>query len=287
MLCNLKNEIMKMSIFTFITIILTGMNMAVLADDLYSLSDEFNEQSTLENWEYFHEVEKWPNRIDKIEVDKGSLLIEPQVSAWVADLQGVFIFKKIKGDFIITTRVYVNGKHTEKSNNDWALAGLMARTPKQETQENWKPNTENWVYLMHGKSPYPFRSSITDSKSNTNSKWEADLSGSQNGVELRMVRIGSLIINLRRLPNKEWVVLDRYLRPDMPETLQVGINTATCNELYRVSDFDFNARTRFFKDEVPDLVAKFDYVRYRRPNITTEITKKTSDKALLAILEKE
>ena len=124
-------------------------------------------------------------------------------------------------------------------------------------------------------------------KSNTNSKWEADLSGSQNGVELRMVRIGSLIINLRRLPNKEWVVLDRYLRPDMPETLQVGINTATCNELYRVSDFDFNARTRFFKDEVPDLVAKFDYVRYRRPNITTEITKKTSDKALLAILEKE
>ncbi|MEA2047356.1 MAG: hypothetical protein U9O64_02795, partial [Campylobacterota bacterium] len=236
-LYNLKNGEEAMRLVLCFVMVFIGVN--VQADDLSSLSDEFNDQSAKKNWEYFHEVEGWPNRIEEMKIDSGSLFIAPQVSAWVADLQGVFLFKKIKGDFIVTTRVYVSGKNREKSGNDWALAGLMARTAKNGTKEQWKPNSENWVYLMHGKSPYPFRSSITDSKSNRNSKWEADLEGSK-----------------------------------------------ACNELYRVSDFDFNARTSFFKDEVPDMIARFDYVHYRRPNITTEITEKTSDKNLLAILGK-
>lgn len=273
---------MKIGIVTFLSLAITGVT--VFADDLSSLSDEFTVQSNLTDWEYFHETEGWPNRIEKIEVADGSLFITPQISAWVADLQGVFLFKKIKGDFIVTSRVHVSGKNQKKIKNDWALAGLMARTPKKETQENWKPKRENWVYLMHGKSPYPLGGSITDSKSNTNSEWVADLASSKNGVELRIVRIGALIATLRRLPDKKWEVLDRFMRPDMPETLQVGINTAVCNELYRISDFDFNSRTTFFKDEVADLIAQFDYVRYRRPNVSSEITAKMSDKKLLAII---
>ena len=120
---------MKIKIITIFTILLAGVNM--LAADLSSLNDEFDEQSDLKAWKYFHEVEGWPNRIDSIKVDNGSLLIAPKVSAWVADLQGVFLFKNITGDFVVTTRVYVNDKNQEKSQNDWALAGLMARTPKE------------------------------------------------------------------------------------------------------------------------------------------------------------
>ena len=275
---------MKVKIITILTILLAGVNM--MAADLSALNDEFDDQSDLKTWKYFHEIENWPNRIDSIKVENGTLLIEPKVSAWVADLQGVFLFKDITGDFIVTTQVYVNGKNQEKSKNDWALAGLMARTAKEETQKNWKANTENWVYLMHGKSPYPLRKSITDSKSNVNSKWEADLTSSQNGVELSIARIGSLIINMRRLPGKKWVVMDRFIRKDMPDILQVGINTAACNELYRVSDFEFNARTSYFEDEVPDMVARFDYVHYRHPNIKKQIDKKVSDKELLTLLGK-
>lgn len=276
---------MKIKIITVLTILLAGVH--ILAADLSSLNDEFDEESSLKAWKYFHEVEGWPNRIDSIKVDNGSLLIAPKISAWVADLQGVFLFKNITGDFIVTTRVYVNGKNKKKSQNDWALAGLMARTAKKETQKNWTANTENWVYLMHGKSPYPLRSSITDSKSNINSKWEADLTSSQNGLELRIARLGSLLVTMRRFSDKKWVILDRFVRKDMPETLQVGINTAACNELYRVSDLKFNARTNYFKDEVPDMIARFDYVHYSRPNIKTPINEKTSNKELLSILGKE
>lgn len=276
---------MKIIITTIISILLTGVN--IMAADLSTLNDEFNEQSNLKDWKYFHEVEEWPSRIDSIKIEHGSLLIEPKISAWVADLQGAFLFKEITGDFIITTQVYVNGKNQDKSKNDWALAGLMARTPKAQTQKNWKANTENWVYLMHGKTPYPFRKSITDSKSNVNSKWDADLTSSQNGVELSIARIGSLIVNMRRLPGKKWVVMDRFIRTDMPNTLQVGINTAACNELYRVSDFEFNARTNYFEDEVPDMVARFDYVHFHRPNIKKPIDKKISDKELLILLGKQ
>ena len=277
---------MKIKIITITTIILlAGVNM--FASDLSSLNDEFDKSSDLKAWQHFHEVEGWPNRIDSIKVDNGSLLIEPKVSAWVADLQGVFLFKDITGDFIVTTRVHVNGKNSEKSKNDWALAGLMARTPKEETKENWKANTENWVYLMHGKSPYPLRGSITDSKSNVNSKWDADLTGSKNGLELAIVRIGSLFVTMRKFPGKEWVILDRFIRNDMPKTLQVGINAAVCNELYKISDFEFNARTSYFKDEIPDMTSKFDYVHYRRPNIKTTLNEKRRDKELLSLLGNE
>jgi hypothetical protein len=211
-------------------------------------------------------------------------LIEPKISAWVADLQGVFLFKDIKGDFSVTIRVYVNGKNKKQSENDWALAGLMVRSSKQSTQKNWEPNNENWVYLMHGKSPYPFRKTITDSKSNINSKWTADLTSSQNGLELRIVRIGSTIITMRRFINKKWVILDRFIREDMPNSLQVGLNATACNELYRISDFEFNNRTNYFKDEIPDIVAKFDYIHYKRPNIQLIINQKMSDKELLSII---
>jgi hypothetical protein len=53
--------------FIVLFILLKGVN--VLAADLSTLSDEFNEQSKLKSWKYFSEVEKWTNRINSIKID--------------------------------------------------------------------------------------------------------------------------------------------------------------------------------------------------------------------------
>jgi len=266
---------------------LTIMNVPTSAtnlenNDLTLLSDEFDNPETLKNWTFFHDKERWPNRIEKIGINKKGLFIIPRIGCWVGDLQGIYLYKNITSDFIATTRVYVNGKSKKKSDNDWAISGLMARTAKETTRENWTQNQENWVYLMHGKSPG--RGVVIDSKSNINSKWEAELSKSENGVELKMVRLGSLIINLRRFPDGQWKVLDRFVRKDMPTTLQVGLNMSVCNKLYEISDFNFNSRTTFSKNEQADSITHFDYIHFERPKYPKRTMTKMSDTELLAFL---
>lgn len=208
----------------FFVIGCTLMNSDVKTDDLASLSDEFNNPATLKNWTLFHETEGWPNRIEKIDINKsnkGNLTIVPYTCCWVGDLQGIYLFKKIKGDFMVTTRVHVSGKTGDIPDDSWAISGLMVRTPKNTTRQNWKPGEENWIYLMHGKSPE--QGLVIDSKSNVNSKWNYNMTPSKNWLELRMARVGSFIISLLRFPGEKWIIRDRFIRKDMPETLHVGI----------------------------------------------------------------
>jgi hypothetical protein len=111
-------------IVLFIVIGFTLMNSDVKTDDLASLSDEFNDPATLKNWTLFHEAEGWPNRIEKIDINKsnkGNLTIVPYTCGWVGDLQGIYLFKKIKGDFMVTTRVHVSGKTGDIPDDSWAI----------------------------------------------------------------------------------------------------------------------------------------------------------------------
>ena len=83
---------------------------------------------------------------------------------------------------------------------------------------------------------------------------------------------------------EEWQVHRRYSRPDMPETLQVGMVTYTDWE--KANDFDpfyqnSNALTPDGFDPTPgqafnpDLVAGFDYARYVSLNVRNLWTEST------------
>jgi hypothetical protein len=45
----------------------------------------------------------------------GSLFIEPQSGAWWAGFHGGYLFKEITGDFAVTTRLKVTGKHRRRT----------------------------------------------------------------------------------------------------------------------------------------------------------------------------
>ena len=95
-----------------------------------------------------------------------------------------------------------------------------------------------------------------------------------------MARIDNTVLTLRQIPGQDWVVHQRYSRPDMPDTLQVGLVSYTDWE--KASDFDefFHNSNKLSESGVdptpgeafnPDLVAGFEFARYVRPQIPTEL----------------
>ena len=101
-----------------------------------------------------------------------------------------------------------------------------------------------------------------------------------NTATLRIARIGDSIITLYQLPDQQWIVHRRYARPDMPETLQLGL--VTYSDWSKASDFDpFVHNSTVLQAGVndptpnepfnPDLVAGFEYARFARPQVPPEI----------------
>ena len=81
-------------------------------------------------------------------------------------------------------------------------------------------------------------------------------------------RRGATFLLLRRFEGEAWVLARREEKPDMPATLQVGPIAYTDWNSSR-SYFVFN-RVRAYNNRVitrgePDLVARFDWIRFRRP----------------------
>jgi len=70
-----------------------------------------------------------------------------------------------------------------------------------------------------------------------------------------MVRLGSQFHLLKRLQSEEqWTELTTFNRPDLPETLQVGL---MCNGW----------------TNAPDLLVLFDYARFDRPAGEQDLTR--------------
>ena len=99
-------------------------------------------------------------------------------------------------------------------------------------------------------------------------------------VNIQVARIDNTVLTLRQIPGQDWVVHQRYSRPDMPDTLQVGLVSYTDWE--KASDFDefFHNSNKLSESGVdptpgeafnPDLVAGFEFARYVRPQIPTEL----------------
>jgi len=89
-------------------------------------------------------------------------------------------------------------------------------------------------------------------------------------AELQVARIGSNMIMLRK-QGGNWVVHKRYSRPDMPATVQVGLTTYTdYPSASQVSAYEHN--NSVIRRGNPDLIANFDYVRFRRPKVPAGVS---------------
>ncbi|MBM4075310.1 MAG: hypothetical protein FJ267_06670 [Planctomycetes bacterium] len=87
---------------------------------------------------------------------------------------------------------------------------------------------ENYVYLSMGykSGANRFRFEVKTTRNSESNLDVTPLGFSTNEVELRIARIKSGVIALHRLNGESnWTVHRRCSRPNMPQTLQVGVVT--------------------------------------------------------------
>jgi hypothetical protein len=234
------------------------------------LSDEFDGAQALERWTSHGADEGWQEMIRALNVDAGGVLrIEPTVSGWYADFRGPFLYQQVTGDFVATTRVRARGTGGALPSTTWSLAGLMVREPRTTTAATWEPRAENWLFATTGIAAQPGQP-VIETKTTVNGRSALNLHPVPAGwMELRIVRVrADFLVFARAEGAAEWTLQERFYRPDLPRTVQVGVNAYSGWD--RVPEL-WNDPAAFNRtvitDRPTDLAAEFDYVRFDRPRV--------------------
>ena len=273
-------------------------------NDLAALNDEFDSSSNIADWQRVNEVEGWnADQLQVWDVDEtqaGQMVMQPHTVVWYQDWRGPMVFKEVSGDFIFTSEVVITDRDDVGDSDaddvpddaTYSLGGLMIRTPRDisDPLADWQPgsrqddgtnNGENYVFLSLGHGVDGQFSFEVKTTRNSNSQLELTPLGQEvNTATLRVARIGDSVITMYRLPDGQWTVHRRFSRPDMPETLQLGLVTYT--DWNKANDFDpFVHNSTVLQPGVvdptpgeafnPDLVAGFEYARFARPQVPTEL----------------
>lgn len=273
------------------------------ATPIAGLSDEFDDASTTDQWQRVYEVEGWnADQLNVYDIDAtqpGRMVQQPNTAVWYQNYRGPMAFQTVTGDFSFTTQIHISDRDDVGGSdaNDvpgdslYSLAGAMLRTPRDITDAltEWTPgsmaddgtnNGENYIFLSAGYGAGNTDEFALEVKTTRNSDSQLELTTlgpDTNTVNVQLSRIGDSVIALYQLPGEEWQVHRRYSRPDMPETMQVGLVTYTDWE--KASDFDpFAQNCTVLTPGVagdptpgeafnPDLTAGFEYARYALPDV--------------------
>ncbi|MFG6096243.1 hypothetical protein SPB21_13365 [Leptothoe sp. ISB3NOV94-8A] len=236
-------------------------------DDLRSLSTRFDSPQALQGWQEF-QVEGWVPKWEPPSIENGSLVLRPRSSGWFEDNTAGHLYRQVTGDFIITTRIRVKGTQSTMPQRSFSLAGLFIRTPRAITPANWEPNQENWLFFSAGTA-FPAGEPQFEIKSTYNSLSTLKISDAPEGwIRLRVGRSGELFTLLYQAENStEWQVLDQFIRPDLPETLNVGL-TAYADWDSLAPDYpnyqQYNEQGSATQNA--DLVAYVESIDFRRPS---------------------
>ncbi len=269
--------------------------VALAADDLVPLSDEFNDASTLSNWQRVYLVEGWnANQLELQDINTsqaGRMVMMPHTSTWYQDYRGELTFKTVQGDFVVTTDVVASQRGgTGPPSSQFSLGGIMLRAPRAITPATWQPGGENYLFLSIGAasvvSTFQF-----EVKSTTNSNSVLYIVPAPSGHSaIQWARVGPYFIALQN-SGGSWVVHRRYYRPDLPAILQVGMTTYTDYPYCAANYTPLQHNSTVISGGNPDLVAAFDYFRYERPIVPPSLVganlsdpNAVSDSALLGFL---
>lgn len=239
-------------------------------DDLAVLSDDFG-GATLSGWQRIFQVEQWG--FDQLEAQDlgqtrpGWLTLVPYTSSWYQDWRGILMFKEVTGDMIVTTRVRsTNRADTGAPSVNYSLAGIMVRAPRPGvTPATWTAGGENYVFLSLGAANVPgtFQTEVKTT-TDSNSIIEIEQAAGPE-AQVRVARIGSVVITLIREETTPWRIHRRFNRTDFPSTLQVGLTVYTDWSFIFASYTPQQHNTTLITGGNPDLQAQFDFVTYARP----------------------
>lgn len=274
-------------------------------DDLIGLSDDFDNSETIAVWQRVNEVEGWnADQLQVWDVDQtqsGRMVMQPHTVVWFEDWRGPMVFKEVSGDFVFTSQVVLSDRDdignadADDVPNDaaFSLGGIMIRTPRpiENPVVDWAPgsrqddgtsNGENYVFLSMGHGTDGQFSFEVKTTRNSRSQLElTPLGQDANMATLRIAKIGDSIITLYQLPGEDWTIHRRYSRPDMPDTMQLGL--VTYSNWNKASDFDpLTHNSTILQAGVndptpsepfnPDLVAGFEYANFARPMVPSELS---------------
>ncbi|MFT7643326.1 MAG: hypothetical protein ACI9G1_005091 [Pirellulaceae bacterium] len=274
-------------------------------DDLAHLCDEFDDPATIDSWNRINETEGWNadhlQQWDINQTQPGRMHMAPHTTSWYQDWRGPMAYREVTGDFVYTTELHISDRDDIGDSDDddvpgdsqYSLAGLMIRTPRAITDPatDWQPGSrsdvgnqgENYVFLSmgyaDGNSGNDFQLEVKTTR-NSESNLEITNVPSADHAELRVARIGNSVFVMHRLPFADWVIHRRYDRPDMPETLQLGLVTYT--DWGKASDYEpffmnSNVITQGVFDPTPsepinpDIQVGYEYVRVGRPEVPVEL----------------
>jgi DNA-binding beta-propeller fold protein YncE len=235
----------------------------------------------------------------------GHMRLVPHSSSWYENWTGAYAYKPVTGDFVATMRMRANRRNglSGRPSSAYSLGGIMVRTPRGLTnaapvpdpgpnvvlpwpppplgQPNhyttpWQPGTENYIFLSFGNADTAW-GNVPDTwycevKTTINSvstlyAVQSGIPANNDLITLQFIRRGPVFLLLRRHGDGPWIIENRFVRNDMPATLQVGITTYTdWNSVSGQNEFHHN-RTVFTGGN-PDLVADAEYFRLRRPPAT-------------------
>ncbi|MEE9440209.1 MAG: hypothetical protein V3V14_14480 [Saprospiraceae bacterium] len=260
---------------------------------LSKLSDEFDNVCSKYDWENVNTTEGWnASHLETQDVNvtnEGQLTLMPWTTAWYANYRSNLMYKEVANDFVFTT--YVSA--TNRAENDmpgalYSLAGAMVRTEKSMTDgiNDWVAGQENYIFLSLGFASTNHSSCSGcpgphfEVKSTTNSSSNLNVTSIDTAAALiRIIKINDAIIVLHQVDGQNFEIVQRYSRPDMPNTVQVGLVAYTdWNKVYTYTNSFHNSHTlnaNLNPDPSsnqnlafnPDIIAKFDYARFEEPQI--------------------
>lgn len=235
-----KHHMKKMIVDLLLTFAANFALLNVSHTQICQLSDEFAGESLDPSWLHYQ------SQYYQSEVSDGFLTLGIDGNTcmnncpWFHGQSAGFVYKIVYGNFEFISAVeseQASGANAGADiNNDTQLGGLMARDPNDAS--------ENYVFNVVG-TRFDVSSIETKSTTNNNSGTIEPFGIASTRAELRMTREGSIFrMYSRNLGASDWIHRSTFNRPDLPETLQVGL-IAYAFESYPV-----------------DLAVKFDYVKY-------------------------
>jgi len=263
---------------------------------IYQLNDEFDQSATLSHWQNTNIVEGWnAEQLETYNINTNAadkLYMMPYTCGWYNEWRGPLLFKSVSGDFVFTTEVSTSNRAGNGlPQSDYSLAGLMIRTPLNYPNGaygagGWTSGQQDYVFLSigYGDDLAPCTPATNgphfEVKSTDNSNSTLCVSPiASTTAQIRLARIGSAIFILYRLPGGEWTLHQRYNRPDLPNTVQVGFVTYTDWNKWSTYTPSF-ANSHVIAPGLnpdpsnnpslpfnPDLVAIFEYARFELPRV--------------------
>lgn len=237
-----------------------------------SLNSNFSSAAELDTWKWLHTTEGWPDKAKKKEVKEGNLILEPGTSGWFADKNAPFLYKEVRGDFDVRTRLRATGLDSDISKTIWSLGGLMVRVPKRGDKTQWKEKEENWMFMTTGVAEESGKQ-VIETKYTLNSRSNLKLRDAKaEWITMRIVRVGNAFIMLYKYDNdKTWTVHDRFYLVDWPQVLQVGLNCYT-NSTAVPSNIAWGDPFKFNNEEFDhlgklDFRLTVDFVNFTKPAV--------------------